>query len=103
MKGWIKLTAAGADEVAAAQKNLLGDRDGKAAHAGGVAISAELEAVSVMDKLTLMSALGIALQLDKEDWTMLFMLKMGVGPLNESRSSWTCTASRTWRDDTWSS
>lgn len=83
MKGWIKMTAVGADEVAAAQKDLLGDPDRKARHAGGVSIAAELEAVTAMDKLTLMSALGNALQLDKEDWAMLFMLKMGVGPMKE--------------------
>ena len=83
MKGWIKLTAAGADEVAAAQKDLLGDPDRKARHAGGVSIRAELEDVTAMDKLTLMSALGNALQLDKEEWAMLFMLKMGVGPMKK--------------------
>ena len=83
MKGWIKMTAAGADEVAAAQKDLLGDPDREARHAAGVTIAAELEAVTAMDKLTLMSALGNALRLDKEDWTMLFMLKMGVGPMKE--------------------
>lgn len=83
MKGWIKMTVAGADEVAAAQKTLLGDPDRKARHAAGVSISADLESVSAMDKLTLMSALGNALQLDKEEWAMLFMLKMGVGPMKE--------------------
>ena len=83
MKGWIKMTAAGADEVAAAQKDLLGDPDREARHAAGVTIAAELEAVTAMDKLTLMSALGNALRLDKEDWTMLFMLKMGVSPMKE--------------------
>lgn len=82
MKGWIKLTAAGADEVAAAQRDLLGYPDRKG-HAGGVTIAAELEAVTAMDKLTLMSAMGNALQLDKEEWAMLFMLKMGVGPMKE--------------------
>lgn len=85
MKGWIKMTVAGADEVAAAQTELLGDRDRKAMHAAGVSITADLESVSVMDKLTLMSALGSALQLDKEDWAMLFMLKTGVGPLKEKQ------------------
>lgn len=83
MKGWIKLTAAGADEVAAAQKDLLGDPDREAMHAGGVSISAELEAVTAMDKLTIMSALGNALHLGKDEWAMLFMLKMGVGPMKE--------------------
>lgn len=83
MKGWIKMTAAGADEVAAAQRDLLGDPDRKARHAAGVTIAAELEAVTAMDKLSLMSALGTALRLDKEDWSMLFMLKMGVGPMKE--------------------
>ena len=87
MKGWIKMTAAGADEVAAAQKDLLGDPDREARHAAGVTIAAELEAVTAMDKLTLMSALGNALRLDKEDWTMLFMLKMGVGPMKEMMAS----------------
>lgn len=82
MKGWIKLTAAGADEVAAAQRDLLGDPD-RTVHAGGVSISAELEAVTAMDKLTLMSAMGNALQLGKDEWAMLFMLKMGVGPMKE--------------------
>ena len=83
MKGWIKMTAAGADEVAAAQKDLLGDPDWKARHAGGLYVDAELEGVTAMDKLTLMSAMGNSLQLDKEDWAMLFMLKMGVGPMKE--------------------
>lgn len=83
MKGWIKMTVAGADEVAAAQKTLLGDPDRKARHAAGVTIAADLEGVTAMDKLTLMSALGNALQLDQEDWAMLFMLKMGVGPMKE--------------------
>lgn len=87
MKGWIKLTAAGADEVSAAQKALLGDPDRKAMHAGGVSISADLEVETAMDKLTLMSALGHALHLDKEDWAMLFMLKTGVGPLKETMVS----------------
>ena len=87
MKGWIKMTVAGADEVAAAQKTLLGDPDRKARHAAGVDISADLEHVSAMDKLTLMSALGNALQLDKEEWAMLFMLKMGVGPMKEKMVS----------------
>lgn len=83
MTGWIKMTVAGADEVAAAQKDLLGDPDRKAMHAGGVSIAADLEAVTAMDKMTLMSALGNALRLDKEEWAMLFMLKMGVGPMKE--------------------
>ena len=87
MKGWIKLTAASDEEIAAAQADLLGDRDKKARHTGGVSISAELEAVSAMDKLTLISALGHALQFDKEEWAMLFMMKMGVGPLGEKMVS----------------
>ena len=83
MKGWIKMTVAGADEVAAAQKTLLGDPDRKARHAAGVTIAADLEDITAMDKLSLMSALGNALQLDQEEWAMLFMLKMGVGPMKE--------------------
>ncbi|MBO7668771.1 MAG: hypothetical protein J6T26_09950 [Firmicutes bacterium] len=83
MTGWIKMIVAGADEVAAAQKGLLGDPDRKAMHTGGVSIAADLEAVTAMDKMMLMSALGNALQLDKEEWAMLFMLKMGVGPMKE--------------------
>lgn len=84
MKGYIKLTAAEQDEVEAARVSLLGDAE-KKGHAAGVSIRAELEGVSATDRLTLMSALGTALQFDEDDWAMLFMVKFGIGPLSEKQ------------------
>lgn len=86
MKGYIKLTAAGQDEVEAARASLLDDAE-KKGHAAGVNIDCQLEGVSITDRLTLMSALGAALQFDKDDWAMLFMLKFGIGPLAEKQVS----------------
>lgn len=84
MKGYIKLTAIEPNEVEAARVSLLDDAE-KKGHAAGVSIAAELEHVSATDRLTLMSALGTALQFDKDAWAMLFMLKFGVGPLDEKQ------------------
>ena len=41
--------------------------------------------VTATDKLSLISALGEALNLDKGDWAVLFMLKSGIGPIREDR------------------
>lgn len=84
MKGYIKLTAADQDGVEAARVSLLGDAE-KKGHAAGVIIHANLEDVSAADRLTLMGALGTALRFDKDDWVMLFMLKFGIGPLDEKQ------------------
>ena len=82
MNGFIKLTAIDKAKVEEARDTLLADVEGKG-HAAGVAIEAELENVSFTDRLTIMSALGEALKFDKNDWTMLFLLKSGMGPLGE--------------------
>ena len=86
MKGWIKLTAKPQAEVDAVQETLLGDPERKG-HSCGFKVEAELEQVSAFDRLSLVSALGNALQFDKEDWTMLFMMKFGIGPLGERQVS----------------
>ena len=83
MKGWIMLKAADDATISEAQVSLLGDTERKVKHAGGVNIRGELERVGLMDKLTLMSALGSALEMDKDEWTLLFMMKAGIGPLEE--------------------
>lgn len=83
MKGFIKLTCIDEAKVAEAQTTLLNDPDRKG-RASGIAIDAELMDVSATDRLSLMSALGEALHFDKGDWTVLFMLKSGIGPIREN-------------------
>lgn len=86
MKGWIKLTAKPQGEVDAVQASLLGDPEMKG-HSCGFQVEAELEQVSAFDRLSLVSAVGNALRFDKEDWTILFMMKFGIGPLGERQVS----------------
>lgn len=83
MKGFIKLTCIDQAQVAEAQTTLLNDPDRKG-RAAGISIDAELMAVSFTDRLSLMSALGEALHFGKEEWTVLFMMKSGIGPIREN-------------------
>lgn len=86
MKGWMKITAKPQAEVDAVQKTLLEDPERKGS-AVGFQVDAELEQVGAFERLALVSAVGSALKFDQEDWTMLFMMKMGIGPLGERQVS----------------